>query len=79
MLISDNFGGFFPVLSHNDVFVACFLRENEEKSWNVVKTFISLQCQKSTRRQKTKEKFSINNLKIRKEKSYGKDSSYNED
>ena len=42
-----------------------------KKSWNEAKIVLTLQQQKKQN--------SINNLKKRKEKSYGKDTSYNED
>ena len=60
--VCDKFWGFFLRLSQNNIPVACFLRKNEEKSWNVVKYVVPLQCQKSTTRLKTTKKERIKKL-----------------
>jgi hypothetical protein len=62
--------------------VATKQEEKHEKSWNETKIAVTLQQQKKkttkVNNNKSKNKISINNLKLRKETSYGKNSSCNE-
>ena len=52
-----------PTLSQNRFGVATIVNEKHKKVWNVTKSVVTLQCQKSTKRLATdKEINSINNL-----------------
>ena len=69
-----------PTLSQNRFGVATIVNEKHKKVWNVTKSIVPLQCQKSTNRLATdkENKNSINNLNKRKEKNYGNNTSSNE-
>jgi len=73
-------------LSQDGPTVACFSIEIEEKTCFVAKTVVTLHRQSEIKHlsDEQKKKFiikhlnnSINNLKLRKETNYGKDSSFN--
>ena len=64
MHFATGFGGRSSDLSRNCFYVATIVNEKQKKVWNVTKSVVTLQCQKSTKRLATDKESEFKNDNI---------------